>query len=262
MNRREWLDAIDDDALRIHAAKFLDKIAKSGKCHERAFTAFLSPVEQDCFEKLFWQAKSELAMMCYGGYEGAEYQMIGITPDYMPLETADFPIALLRVKVTAKEHDLSHRDVLGSLMSLGFKRDRIGDLYVTKTGAEILCDRDMASYIVNHLERIGRYKVVVEQLEPERLVIPEQETERHRKTVSSLRLDAVLAAGFNLSRATALKLIESEKVKLNHLPETRSAKQIASGDLIACRGKGRILIVEAEGVTKKDRIWVTFDKMA
>lgn len=256
------MDAIEDDVLRINAAKFLDKIAKSGKCHEQVFTAFLSPVEQDCFERLFWQAKSELVMLCFGGYEGAEYQMIGLSPDYMPLEATDFPIALIRVKVTAKEHDLSHRDVLGSLMALGFKRDRIGDLFVTKTGAEVLCDRDMASFIANHLERIGRYKVTVEQLEPERLVIPEQETQRLRKTVSSLRLDAVLAAGFNLSRATALKLIESEKVKLNHLPETRSAKLVAAGDLIACRGKGRLQVIEAEGVTKKDRIWITFDKMA
>lgn len=262
MNRRELLDAIDDDALRISAAKFLDKVAKSGKCHEQVFTAFLSPVEQDCFEKLFWQAKSDLTLESFGGFEGAEYQMIGLSPSYLPLESAEFPIALIRVRVTAKEHDLSHRDVLGSLMALGFKRDRIGDLFVTKSGAEILCDQDMASYIVNHLERIGRYKVQVEQLALNELEIPEQEAVRLKKTVSSLRLDAVLAAGFNLSRSSALKLIESERVKLNHLVESRVSKVIQSGDLIACRGKGRLLIVEAEGVTKKDRIWITFDKMA
>lgn len=262
MNRRELLDAIEDDALRISAAKFLDKVVKSGKCHEQVFTAFLSPAEQDCFEKLFWQAKSELSMTQFGGYEGAEYQQMGLCPSYMTLEAHEFPIALIRIEVTAKIHDLSHRDVLGSLMALGFKRDRIGDLFVTEYGAEVLCDLEMANYIEGQLERVGKFKVRVTKLPVSELVIPIQETQRFKKTVSSLRLDAVLAVGFNLSRATALKLIESDKVKLNHLVESRGSKSIQSGDLIACRGKGRIQVIEADGITKKDRIWLTFDKMA
>lgn len=261
MNKRELLQSIADSDLRTTAARFLDKVEQSGKYHEAVFTAFLSPVELQVCEKLLIQSHADVNHMCFGGHEDAEYKMIGLVPSYLTIETSDFPIQLIKARVTAKEHDLSHRDVLGSLMALGFSRNRIGDLWVSPDALQILCDQDMASYISAQLERIGRFKVDCSYCQLSDLEIPEAETETCFKTVSGLRLDAVLSAGFNLSRGSALDLIEGEKVKVNHLPVTKGSHILKEGDLIACRGKGRMILSQVDGLTKKDRIKIMLTKM-
>lgn len=261
MNKRELLNGISDGDLRNTAARFFDKVEQSGKYHEAVFTAFLSPVEADVCEKLLWQCHAPVSAMTFGGHESSEYKMYGLVPDYLTIAPEDFPIELIVAKVTAKTHDLTHRDVLGSLMALGFSRNRIGDLWVGAEDIQILCDRDMAGYILNNLERIGRYKVNCETKPLSQLELPESETEVLFKTVSGLRLDAILSAGFNLSRGSALDLIEGEKVKVNHLPVVKGSHILKEGDLIACRGKGRMILTQVDGVTKKDRIKITLTKM-
>lgn len=261
MMKREHLNSITDPALKVTAAKFLDKMFQSGKYHEQVFTAFLSPLELSTCEKLYHQSHENMNFAAFGGHESTEYQMIGLSPSYLPLETSDFPIQLIVATVRAKTHDLSHRDVLGALMSLGFQRNRIGDLWISENDIQILCDTDMAGYITGQLEKIGRYTVDCELKQLDQLRLPEIETEESFKTVPSLRLDAILAAGFNLSRSSALELIQGEKVKLNHLPMTHANHLLKEGDLVACRGKGRMILSAIEGVSKKDRIKIRIKKM-
>ncbi len=261
MIKRELLSSISDPELRVVAAKFLDKVMQSGKYHEQVFTAFLSPLERDICEKLFWKCHEDLHMTSFGGYEDAEYQMIGLSPSYSTLETEDFPMELIVAHVTAKTFELTHRDVLGALMSLGFKRNRIGDLSIAGDEIQIICDSELAAYISGQLEKIGRYSVTTETRPLSAYARPQVEMEEQFKTVPSLRLDAVLAAGFNLSRSTAMELIQSDKVKINHLPEDRPAHLLSEGDLIACRGKGRLILSAIEGQSKKDRIKIRIQKM-
>lgn len=261
MMKRDLLSAISDPDLKVVAAKFLDKVMQSGKYHEKVFTAFLSPLERDICEKLFWKCHEDIQLVSYGGYEEAEYQMIGLAPNYLELTEEDFPIQLVIAEVTAKTFELSHRDILGALMSLGFKRNRLGDLSVIEDKIQIICDLELADYISAQLEKIGRYSVRT-SLEPvKHYQAPTVQMEEQFKTVPSLRLDAILAAGFNLSRSLAMDFIEGDKVKVNHLPESRSAHLLSEGDLIACRGKGRLILSAVEGNSKKDRIKIRIQKM-
>lgn len=261
MIKRELLNTLTDPDLKVVAAQFLDKVAQSSKYHEQVFTAFLSPLERSTCEKLFWQCHEPLNFMVFGGHEETEYQMIGLSPDYLPLTPSDFPIQLVVATVKAKTHDLSHRDVLGALMALGFKRNRLGDLWISENHIQILCDSDMASYISAQLEKIGRYGVTCATQPIQALKLPEVQMEEVFKTVPSLRLDAVIAAGYNLSRSTALGLIQSDKVKINHLPENSSSHLVKAGDLISCRGYGRMKLFAVEGTSKKDRIKIRIQKM-
>lgn len=261
MIKRELLNNLTDPELKVTAAKFLDKVSKSSKYHEQVFTAFLSPLACSVCEKLFWQCHEDISLKVFGGHDSAEYKMMGLSPSYLPLEESDFPIRLVVATVKAKTHDLTHRDVLGALMSLGFKRDRIGDLWISENDIQMICDADMSAYITSQLEKIGRFGVVCECRPLELLKLPEVSTEEAFKTVSSLRLDAVLAAGFNLSRGVAVDLIQADKVKINHLPTGSSTQLLKEGDLISCRGKGRMVLSAIEGTSKKDRIKIRIIKM-
>ena len=68
----------------------------------------------------------------FGGYADAERKMLGIFPDYVQdgdIEKS-FPITALRISHSRK---LSHRDFLGAFMSLGIKRELLGDILVSDT---------------------------------------------------------------------------------------------------------------------------------
>ena len=52
--------------------------------------------------------------------------MIGFSPYYKELEEGDFPIVALELKLkNSKYCNISHRDYLGSILSLGIDRKKL-----------------------------------------------------------------------------------------------------------------------------------------
>ena len=76
--------------------------------------------------------------------------------------------------------------------------------------------------------------------------------------VSSLRLDAVLAAMLQCSRGAAAALIEAGRVEINHLPTENVHAPVYEGDIFTVRGKGRFALTGLPGKTRKDRQIVAF----
>jgi RNA-binding protein YlmH len=78
--------------------------------------------------------------------------------------------------------------------------------------------------------------------------------------VSSLRLDCVVSAVANLSRGAANELIEAGFVSLNSQVCEKSTRQINNGDVLTVRGKGKFIIGNTSGKTRKDRTVLEFRK--
>ena len=78
-----------------------------------------------------------------------------------------------------------------------------------------------------------------------------------RDTLSSMRLDALVASGFGMARSKAAALIESGKVELNYAQCLKPDREVREGDVIAARGLGKLRLETVGGRTKKDRISVT-----
>ena len=72
-------------------------------------------------------------------------------------------------------------------------------------------------------------------------------------TVSSLRLDVVLAAIYNDSRQKAQTLIKSNHVKVNWKTVENASFEVEAGDVISARGYGRSKLLSIEGRTKRDK---------
>jgi RNA-binding protein YlmH len=84
-----------------------------------------------------------------------------------------------------------------------------------------------------------------------------EEIKEKTDSVASLRLDAIVSSGFNVSRTKAAELISSGKVSLNHLECESSSKPVEENDIIAVRGMGRIKLLEVGKSSRKGRIFIT-----
>ena len=63
------------------------------------------------------------------------------------------------------------------------------------------------------MDKIGNVSVRLEETKYTDLIVPKDGWTEERETVSSLRLDTVISAVYNISRQRSKQLIESGKVK-------------------------------------------------
>lgn len=215
------------------------------------FTRFLEPsAERDVIAA----ARSAGAETVFsGGYENAERRMAAFHDGEAP---DAFPIAALELRWNPKFATVQHRDLLGAVMGLGLDRDATGDICMgAQAGlAYLFCTTDVADYIAASLESAGRASLKIAPATQMNIAPPEGATVR--VTVQNLRLDAVLAAGWKLSRSEAQRLIAAGLVKLNHVPETRGDLRVEAGSLISARGYGRLRVDEVQGETRHGRTGV------
>src|SRR5690606_31151046 len=81
-----------------------------------------------------------------------------------------------------------------------------------------------------------------------------------KATVASLRLDAVAAEGFGMSRTKMVREIKAERVKLNWQPVSNPALAVKEGDVLSLRGRGRVVVAQVVGTTRKGRTSVVLQR--
>ncbi len=204
---------------------------------------FLTPAEQEMLRTAMPYTKFE------GGYEGAE-RNVAIFGD------GSAEIACIAITQTAKKFakELSHRDYLGALMSLGVKREVMGDILVDDKMCYLFCLERMADFIINELQTAGRASVKARRSEvPD---IEEKLLDGEYVVISSERIDVIVAAVFNLSRSVALKLFDEERVFIGGRLVKSASHLPAEGDIISVRKIGRVKYGGIDRQTKKGKLRV------
>ncbi|MHB8964121.1 MAG: YlmH family RNA-binding protein, partial [Saccharofermentanales bacterium] len=224
-------------------------------------SAFLSPAEKE--DAAIWLKKNRIAHLFSGGFADAERQIAFFLPDYMAdseMAGTDLADDILPETITALRLDTpvratppSHRDYLGSLLSLGIKRSQLGDILVSECTAVVLVLANIAVFIKSNLEHIGGLPVTVTAIPLSAISAPVRSFELIRITVASMRLDKITSAGFGLPRTEIAERIRSGAVQLNWREETRPDKDVPVGAVITLRGYGRILLAREEGLSRKNR---------
>ena len=72
-------------------------------------------------------------------------------------------ISIIKISYNKKFGEINHRDVLGSIIGLGIKRECIGDIIVDED-IFVYVIKEMEHFIVNNLIKIGRVSVDVKTL--------------------------------------------------------------------------------------------------
>lgn len=241
-----------EDKLILSRAEDTIKIAE--RSYSTKYIGFLNPYQRSLILKNIYPS-SDITATFEGGYPDAERTMYVCRPEYAEAELDN----IIKV-ISVSGRDLSaltHRDYLGSLMGLGITRENIGDILVSDTGAVIFVKSDIADYIVNNLDKIGRHGVSVKACEFNEIDVSKPKTKEIRGTVSSLRLDAVLSLGGGISRGKAAEMIEREQISVNWAVVNSASRKMEEGDLISASGIGRMRVGTIGGLTRKGRIGIT-----
>ena len=176
-----------------------------------------------------------------------------ITVDASHLTRCDVPDELMREM-------RSSVIFLGAILGQGLDREKVGDILVRPGVCDVLVFRELCPFLLQNWDGAGRAKLKVEEIGLEEVAPPLVEVRTHRDTVSSPRLDAVMASGFSMGRGKAAGLISSGKVELNHRPCVKPDRAVEQGDVITCRGLGKCLLKEMGGVSKKGRIMLVLER--
>jgi len=222
------------------------------------FTDFLNLHEQS----LFYAAKNELPPIRYfsgGGYRDAERKMFCFCGDNNidNEDQVDYPISCLHIAPKNPKFSdmLTHRDILGAVINLGIERSKIGDIIVDNNEAYIFCCSSIYDYIVNQLTRI-KQTIVCASLIDIRDFAYEPKLKPVTGTVSSVRLDSILAVAFNGSRSSLSGLIEGGKVYVNGRNILSNSYNLKDNDIVSVRGYGRFIYAGTINQTKKGRYLV------
>ena len=220
------------------------------------YTDFLDLSGQNALSRIRKQLPP-VPVILFGGAEGCERRMAGFGAE----DTEGFPISCVRVEPAGARfaEKLTHRDVLGALMSLGFERSLLGDIILREDGIWIFCAERIAGFIEENLLSVRKTSVRCHRAEN----LPEGELYRiQRETVqvTSPRMDALIAHVFHLSRGDAQGLFPSGNVFLDGTECGRTDTEPVPGQIVSVRGMGRFRYQGAETRSKKGKWNVVIER--
>lgn len=241
-----------DSRHSIMFAHIFDMATACEKYYSPTYGDFLS--ENSIAELLRREQFLASKPVLFGGFDDAERKMVAFIPEDFQ---ASFPICAVRFS-SPRIKSLSHRDFLGSILALGIKREKCGDIIIKEDEAFAFLSEDIASYVVNNITKIGREGVKTESVDFRDISLPEKSFREIRGTVSSMRLDAIVSLFSSKGRSKASELISGGLVFVNGILAEKNDMHLKDGDIISLRGKGKATL-EVGGTSKKDRIFVTLN---
>ena len=232
---------------------------KHGDCFNKNFktvTRFLNLNEQTIVDEMKNEFYTPFKM--WGGFQDAERKILCFYPDWDEGDLSDF-LKIIKVSNSGYKK-LSHRDYLGSILSLGISRDAVGDILVADDFAQIIVKSEMADFIELNYNKAGRINLQAEILGIDKIEIPEQKIREVTDSVSSLRLDALVSSAFSLSRGNAAAFISAGSVYVNDVLVQKADFKVSEGDKIKVHRKGRAVLSEVGNVSRKGRIHIKIQR--
>lgn len=235
-------------------------------------TSFLTLSEQNLFYQILKEERIDKLThalngsryIFYGGKEDNDRNILFFLPYYMDEEEfcdemrMDNIITCLMIepKNINFSDKLTHRDYLGSLMQLGYERDVFGDILTDGSIGCVFLLKKVAEEIEKNLIKIKHTSVKVKEIKTSECPL-KQEFEQKEIIVSSTRIDSIIGETFNLSRASAQDLIDSECVYVNGATIKSNSFILKDGNRVSIKGKGKFIFDKVERETRKERLVVS-----
>ncbi len=198
--------------------------------------------------------KDGLKVYFYGGYEDAERVRAIIQYEtYEEPNLNDYNIKIYHATFNKAFSDIGHRNVLGSIMTLGIERNTFGDIYIIDNNIYLFITSEIEKYLIPNIPLVNHQNLIFKEVNK----IEDNHTKSEiikTVNVASMRLDAVISRCINVSRNEAVEMIEAGFVSINHKLIKSITYKCLEQDMISIRKYGRITILENVKTTKKDRL--------
>ena len=269
-----------NDANKLLLNIIEDRFRRFQKSYSIVTTDFLDMTQGSLAEPFLRSHQSEGAFL-YGGDEDAERRMVVFAPDYLTVASGDSlkavsslaelcqyfeenpedsPIAILDVTIKQKGVTLKHSDYLGSLLSLGIKREKTGDIMVREDGAQIFVASEIAQYLAENYFKAGRVPLEAKVKTLSEFIRSEANIELVRVSIPSPRLDNAISAAFNVSRKSAVEAINRGIVFVDNVENKKPDYTLKGGEKLVLRGKGKAIYKGINGTSKKGKLYAEFDR--
>lgn len=212
-------------------------------------TKFLSLREQVIVEDLFRHSPVQLNF--YGGYPASERKRCLILHEDIPYSEDMFQIACYEIKYHPKYLQVTHANILGTLMSLKIDRQMFGDIILNQQKAYFFTTKEIVPIILQEFNMINHQPIQVElYTEPIHYETPYETKEI---IVSSLRVDNLISVVYRLSRSEAVELIERAQVYLNFQLVKEKSILCKENDIVSVRRHGRFIVGPTLRTTKSGK---------
>ncbi len=241
-----------------------DLMEESLKNNYLVSTKFLSLSEQNfALSKIneLKSLKNELDIFLYGGNIESDRKKIYFIPKFYSFNQEDIKknseISLL--KITPKNlkfsESLTHRDVLGSLMSLNYSRNMFGDIIIKDNNYFVYLDSKITDEVSSSLDSIKHtsINITILNINDYNLTLNFKEIIIN---VASLRLDSIIKEVFKISRNDSQELIKNEFVFINGNLITSTSYEVKENDRISVKSKGKFIFLNMEGKSRKERLFL------
>lgn len=190
-----------------------------------------------------------------GFFNESERRMISFNNIY----GSSFPYKVLKVTNKSKFSNATHRDYLGALLSLGIKREKIGDLLVNGDSCYFPVCEEIHQFIIDNLSSIGRSPCIVEVISNE-FEVPSFDFKEEVILVQTLRIDSIVAKLSNISRVKAQNMVDEGKVLIDYNIVNSKSAIVEIGSRITIRGHGKFILEEIVGNSKSGKFKVLIKK--
>ncbi len=226
---------------------FKDKVNNLIDSGKPARLRFLTLAEQAYVSGII---KYDKELQVDGGYPFAERKRA-------LYQTTDNFITCFKIEYDKRYLELTHQNILGSLLSLNITRDSVGDILPNQ--AVFFVTKELEREIIHSFVKINGVPITLIDFDPSLL---ESETEfvEYATTVSSKRLDNIVSKITKKSRNDVNEYINKEYIKVNHQVCVKTTKIINDLDVLSIRHFGRYKIIDTNKTSKKGKIIVNYVK--
>ncbi|CAK8054197.1 RNA-binding protein [Eupransor demetentiae] len=241
-------------------AQAQDWIGQAKGEYRPVLTHFLNPRQQYILHSLV-NDEPELQDDYAGGSFNSEKKRGLLAPTYYEIQADDFELATLQLNYPAKFVDFRQADLLGAILNAGINREVLGDIVTDENHRlwQVMTEKNMAPFIEREVVQIGKNPVSWDLIPAQRILVRQDEGEESFLLLASLRLDVVIAAGFNIQRSKAQELITAGLVQVNWTICQKNNRIVSINDIISVRRFGRMRFLSLDGRSKKDKQKVVFN---
>lgn len=233
----------------VFVKKVLDYLDQVQYKQRLILTQFLDPYHQSIVKSVIGH-QDEVQVLENGGFIHSESQRMIIAPYFYEIEKEDFEIVVCKIIYAKNFEKLTHRDILGALMSLGIKRELFGDIVEKDKDFYLAVDQHIYEYLKDHLSMIKRSKVKFVEWDEEIEIKNDYLIKSF--IVSSFRLDKIISSFYKISRQKAAEFIRAGHVKVNHKPVEQINYLCNNKDIISFKKHGRVMFVDCNKQTRSD----------